>query len=506
MKRRALLLPLLSWLVFCGFSLSPETWIKDIARLAKRSQPKHTGIQFWDHYAQTMRGFRVLFYTVPLDEKNRRVDQRLHNKMHQMLSYMCQEVLTLDAFDNPDQQYMAENVLLELVDQWKLQGEIDPNTLFNGIPSINVDLLVLMERTKYDQMWKGDEKNLLIGVNIGVFELDFGQPLIADRILTTIPWFGEQTSYDKAEQAALLKVADQVSENLHRAAEIINQARERELAAEQEAQKAVEKQKERDLRQQDMELHRFVKEVGRFLKENKEPKEFMDVIQEDLKALRQLMVKPVDKLSPAEIAQRVQLRNLISDRLQQYYQWLEDQERRRQDRILTQEDPEFQVPSREPAGQQPADMPKAATQSQSEQQAEPTRQIPTAPFSGNVFDRKWIVPQNWQPKNSQRQFNAPAKEENGDASLLNGLPKYPKAQGSGQSLVPPNQDMNRETIIPRNILEKLNSQSKKAQQNQIPPSQSKPLDAGAKPGNEVAPATRNPQLPPPVRVNNNNSQ
>ena len=192
----------LIWLVCSGFSLSPDTWIGDIAKMASRTTPRYTQIKFWDQNLSNFRGFRALFYTLPLEAENRQVDSRLHSKMVQMLSYMCQDVITLESFDNPTQKMMVEAVLRELADQWKQKGTIDPNYFFSKLPFLDVDLLILMERTKYDQFVRNDEKFLTIGMNLGIFELDYGQPIYMDRTMNAIPWFGEQTSYAKAEQAA----------------------------------------------------------------------------------------------------------------------------------------------------------------------------------------------------------------------------------------------------------------------------------------------------------------
>jgi len=325
----------LFWILCSGFSLSPETWINDFAKLTKPKVSKNNPIRFWDHYQQNYRGFRVLYYTVPLERVNRDLDRRLHNKMVQQLSSMCQEVLTLDSFDNPTQKVLVENTLIDMVDQWKLRGTIDPASLFQRLPFIDVDLLILMERTRYEQFWDKDAKALLIGVNLAAFELDFGQPLYLDRVLTEIPWTGESASYEKAEVTALQKVAALLGERLNKAATIINTNHENDLLAAQMAEEQALKEANEQEKEEYKNNRDFIKHIEQFLKTNKEPAEFIALLKSDLDDFKQYVPTQYKKLTPDEIAQREALRDIITNRLQQYQLWLEDKIRRQNDQIVT---------------------------------------------------------------------------------------------------------------------------------------------------------------------------
>lgn len=402
-------LSLMIWLVCSGFSLSPDTWIEDIAKMTNRTTPRYNQIKFWDQNQNNFRGFRAIFYTLPLESENRQVDARLHNKMVQMLSCICQDLITLESFDNPTQKLMVEAVLRELVDQWKQKGTIDPNYFFSKLPFLDVDLIVLMERTKYDQFIRNDEKYLTIGVNVGVFELDYGQPIYMDRTLNAVPWFGEQTSYAKAEHVALLKVADKVGERLKKAADIINQSHKQDVLAAKKENRQKEKLRMEQMKDQDQDYKEFAKQIDAFLKDRKDPKEVIDLIRNDVNELNKILRKSPGEQTDADRQNKKAIKDILTDRLGQFQLWLEDQDRRRNGQVAAtpQKEPGAAVPVpkigksqliNQPIpdeSQTPVDTAQPETAAPAAQPAADTvSQIPAVPLSGNVFDRKWIVPGN----------------------------------------------------------------------------------------------------------------
>jgi hypothetical protein len=510
----------LFWILCSGFSLSPETWINDFAKLTKPKVSKNNPIRFWDHYQQNYRGFRVLYYTVPLERVNRDLDRRLHNKMVQQLSSMCQEVLTLDSFDNPTQKVLVENTLIDMVDQWKLRGTIDPASLFQRLPFIDVDLLILMERTRYEQFWDKDAKALLIGVNLAAFELDFGQPLYLDRVLTEIPWTGESASYEKAEVTALQKVAALLGERLNKAATIINTNHENDLLAAQMAEEQASKEANEQEKEEYKNNRDFIKHIEQFLKTNKEPAEFIALLKSDLDDFKQYVPTQYKKLTPDEIAQREALRDIITNRLQQYQLWLEDKIRRQNDQIVTPAQPAqtertFAPPVDQPIIQQPS---PANTQSQATADPLPASDqvpLPTTVLSGNIFDRRWIVPEGWSPSPSSMQLmQTDPSADTRVRPFLNETPSVPRgaANPSTNRLFPwasPEQSKTR-PLVPKEFIQRMQINAQPAENNlrATTPSTTQP---GTLPTGEAAPAVPetstldpelNPNLPPPIRVTN----
>jgi hypothetical protein len=488
-----------------------QNWFQKLLKPDGQAAPKYKQIQFWDEPRQTDRGFRALFHTLPLEKQNQRVDERLHAKMALFLSSMCQEVVTLESFENPTQKMLAEAVLTDLAEEWKLKGSISPASLFAKLPFLNVDLLILMERTKYEQFWNKDKKYLMIGLNAGVFELDFGQALYNDRILTQVPWFGEQTSYAKAEQTALLKVADAMGERMDKAARIINSAREAELLAAQTAQKQEQKQAVQDRKLADQEFRAFIAQVEQFLKTYDEPEEFIALVQGDLSDMKQLLKKSNEKITAEDIAAREQLKAVVNDRLAQYQKWLDDQLRRQQDPIII---PRMETESDTPAALIPPFVPEGPLPIQEEVApvtSAPAAQIPAGLSQGNPWDRRWLLPENWKPTptpapGSRRRSSLPTASVSEQNAALSSTPAH-TGPGTG-SRIPP---VTIQPPIPREFIQQmqLNPQSvtdaiggvTPLQPVGMVPSVTQPASATAPLANPTTtPPAYNPQLLPPVRV------
>lgn len=505
-------------LLCAGINFSPQTWIKELLNPDALAAPKYQHIQFWDAYQKNNRGFRALFYTVPLDRKNRLVDQRLNNKMVQFLSSMCQDVVTLDSIDNPTQKAITETVLSEIAEQWKVNASVDPKQLFQKLPFLDVDLLIFMERTKYEQFWNKDKKYLLIGINAAVFELDFGQPLYNDQLLMQVPWFGEKTSYDKAEHTALLKVADAMGERMNKAAQIINNAHAQELQAAEAAQQEQQNQEILSRKQADQEYRAFIDQVEKFLKAYKEPKEFIALVQGDLKDLKKLLKKPTEKITPEDITARNKLKAKVANRLDQYQKWLADQQHRRQNPVI--------IPKQETRTENPAapSAPPAQTGGsqpnqtiQSVSQPQPYR-LPTDIPTGNLFDRRWLIPDNWKPaptpipsqplqsqvsqpglsvqeQNAMLQSMVPSKSKQNDlSSPLNTMPAQPPI---------PLDFIHQAQLIPESSPEKVSSPKQPATPAAIPLNATQPQTAGSVNTTTSAPRpVYNSKLLPPVKVTN----
>lgn len=397
-------------LMVCAVTVSAQF---DLGKLFNNSNepsnPKHGKITFWDPSIQQQRGIRALFYLVPLERENRAVDRRMHDQMAAYLGYFCQDVFTLQSFDDPIRRRMVENVLVMLVDEWKQQGKINPAVLFEGLPFLNVDALIFMERTHYDHAWKNDEKRLLIGMKVGAFELDYGQPLYNDRYLNDVLWFGERANYVKAEKAALVEIADFIGDAFHGAATAINNAREAELQAQLE-----EELRQRELLKQRIEEEKLlydvlVKQAELFLSTHTEPDEILAPLQAETDALKAMLVgyqavrenrrsdnkkdplwKRVNSegdLSPQNEAQMQELAQSIQQRLQGYDVWVQEQQRKmeaeqaKQQAILQEQQQKKPVLLFSPTpSQPPTPTPTPAIL--------PVLEVP----GRGLLDRRWLIP------------------------------------------------------------------------------------------------------------------
>jgi len=370
---------------FAQFSLSPADWFK-----SERLEPKYKQIQFWDYQIEKQRGIRAFFYTLKVDDANKRVDARLHEKMTQFLSAMCQEVITLDAFDNPIQKAQVETVLSSLADQWKMKSAINPSEFFNRIPSIDVDVLIFMERTFYDHEWKKDKKYLAIGVNVGAFEMDFGKPIFADRLRYEIPWTGEQISYAKAEHSALLQAADAIGEALHQGAEAINQYHDDELKAAEQAKIARQRETLQQLKDETKQFKKLAETTDGILSTYKEPQEIIAPISADLSSLKEMLKRPEESFTPQEAEVRKALAVNIHNRLQNLQTWLIEQEKMQKKNELESPPADAQQPVNLP----PPEFEELAPLSPPKEALIPASVIPdiAAPVGGDIFDRRWLLP------------------------------------------------------------------------------------------------------------------
>lgn len=407
------LLLLAAGLILSGFDLSPETWVRDIANLWKRDAPSVQNITFWDFKLNASRGIRALLYTVPKERENRMVDLRLYQKMAHFLAYMCQEVITLDAFEEPNQKRLIEQALVQLVDQWKVKGEIDPSSLFQMFPSLHIDILVLMERTYYDQIWKGDEKRLAIGVNAAAFEMDFGKSVYQDRVIVEAPWTGESISYVKAEHAALLKVADAMGEKIQNLADNINRAHEKLEQQKLEEQKKQEIARIAQLDQETENFAQLINQAQEIINSKNGPQDLLGSMQKDMDELKPLLVtssgksslrdkfrspyfKPETKTISAspeeELTRRRTLADSLRSQLESWQDWKKQQEeKQKQEAVANQpslKQAGVNLPGSSSAGRQsgvPTNAPAA----------ENWVGLPSINYpQGQLFDRRWLLPSN----------------------------------------------------------------------------------------------------------------
>ncbi len=385
-------------------SLSPDTWFKK----PEEATPEYQQIQFWDFEEEEYRGIRAIFYALMSDVQNRRVDQRLHSKMLQFLSYMCQDVITAQAIDTQYQKQLNElsvyekpanpldidNVFQNLVDEWKLSNSISPDELFTSLsypneePLVVADVVVLMERTHYDHLWKDDKKYLVIGINIAAFELDFGQPLFADRMMLEVPWFGESTSYSKAEHTALLEVANAVGEAFKKAADMINQIHEDEVEAAKRRELELQQETLQRLKDETDQFKQLVQVADSVLETYSEPNELKMAISDDLESLREMLKISPTKLTPEEAEVRKTLAANIHDHLQQLQEWLVEQERKKKEQELSQPPANAPEPviSNRPTSTQQLNIP--SNQKRRDWSIIPNVDVPTT----NIFDRRWLIP------------------------------------------------------------------------------------------------------------------
>lgn len=386
--------------------LNPANWFKTSN---EPPNPKHGKIMFWDPSQQQQRGVRVLFYLVPLERENRAVDQRLHDQMAAYLAYFCKDVFTLQSFEDPTKKRMVENILVQMVDQWKEQGKVNPNTLFEGVPFINVDALILLERTHYDHAWKGDEKRLLFGMNVGAFELDYGNPLYNDRYLNDVLWFGERANYVKAEKAALVEIADQIGDSFQLAATTINQAREAELLAQLEEEKRQQEMLKQRIEEERQLYAALIEQADQFLAMHTEPDEIVTPLRTETNDLKTMLegyqptrvlvqvdnnkypvwrrVNKKGELSPQDEAKMQETAQSIQQRIQGYDVWVQEQQRK-----VEEEQAKQQAMLQEQQQKKPVLI------------FTPTPVVPPSPtptpiilpvleVSGSgLFDRKWLIP------------------------------------------------------------------------------------------------------------------
>ena len=210
----------------------------------------------------------------------------------------------------------------------------------------------------------------------------------------------------------MLKVADKAGERLKKAADIINQSHKEDILALKKENRQKEKQKSIQLKDQDRDYREFARQTEEFLKDKKDPKEVIDLLRNDVSELKKILRKSPDEQSDDDRQNKKALQEIISNRLGQYQLWMEDQDRRKNDQVLTpQNETGINTPGAAVRGPQLINKPVRIEESQIPAESvapEPnpaannTAQIPSVPLSGNVFDRKWIVPGNASA--------APAKE------------------------------------------------------------------------------------------------
>lgn len=401
-------------LFLCGFDFAPNKWVDNIAKLWKRDQPCVRDIAFWDFKSETMRGVRAFLYTLPLERENRLVDLRLHEKMFHFLSVICQETITIEAFENSPDQLFFEKRLEQLAMDWKLKGKINPAILSeplvasSGGPfSLDFDLLVFIERTHYDQGWNDGKKSLIIGINAAAFEMDYGAPIYQDRIMVESPWSGENETCIKAEHAVLLRVADDMGIAIQKKADFINQEHQR--LENEKLIAAINQQTEQNntIKNETRDLRALFDTAQKRIKSEPLPANLIPSLTETLNTLKPLLEKrppkivtnnkeiqtnqkpPKNLLTVEDMEIRRQLAQAIQDDLQTWDDWKQQEELKKQ-----------VVPPPPSLRQQSAN---EAQSTASKKSVDATGKLPSSNLIGvpqvntpkrNLFNREWLRPSN----------------------------------------------------------------------------------------------------------------
>lgn len=364
----------------------------------KLKKPTHTNIKFWDFTQERERGIHALFYTVLNDRSNLAVDTRLYRAMTQLLEQMCEKVVTIHTFTDPQEQRMVEQAVAQLVDEWHLQSRITPESFFRQIPFLPVDIVVFMERTQYEQVWIKKTKQLAIGLKLAVFEMDTGEPLYNRQHIEQRPWFGEDASFAKVEYEVLLDIANEIGAELRQTADAINQVRRRQLE-EAARLEALEHDKEiAAIRDENLKIMEWLKPIESVV-QRKEPVELIGPLADDVARLKQLIKKSPDSFSPDDIAERQRLVGSIERRMDEYNQW----DAIREEQRIAGEEARKPVLNPNAASELPVSTPVSAPEhiepptGGASDSAAPSPEAPLPRIRANLenpFNRNWLLPRN----------------------------------------------------------------------------------------------------------------
>jgi len=402
-------------LFLCGFEFAPNKWIDNIPKLWQRDEPCVKDVQFWDFEREEFRGVRAFFYTLPLERENRLIDARLNEKMFHFLSLICNEVITIDAFENSLDKLLFEKRLDQLATDWKLRGKINPAilsepiiTTSNASFSLDFDILVFIERTHYDQSWKDNKKSLVVGISAAAFEMDYGSPVYQDRVLAEFPWTGVDDTCAKVEHATLLRVADDMGIAIQKKAGYINQEHQR--LENEKLLASIEQQTEQSnaIKNETRELRSLYDIAQKRIKAEPIPADLIPSLTETLDTLKPLLQKrppkiitankpidpnqkpPKDQLTANDMEMRRQLAQAIRDDLKTW------DELKQQDELKKQAVP---PPSLRQESANSAPLP-GETMKKTEKAP---KKLPTENMVGvpqvntqkqNLFNRDWLRPSN----------------------------------------------------------------------------------------------------------------
>ncbi|MDP8243870.1 MAG: hypothetical protein P9L94_07300 [Candidatus Hinthialibacter antarcticus] len=397
--RKLLLLFLLVAFGLPTQAFSPDTWIKGLLG-GDRLEPKYNDIEFWDFDDERMRGIRAFFYTLPQERENRLIDQRLHTFMTQYLSSLCSDVITLESFDDVNDRKQTkrkdvELAVVDLINQWKLQNKIQPDAFFDALlkrgVALDVDTIIFLERTAYEQTWRKDKKMLLIGFDLVAFDMDLGQPIYSNRFYSELPWFGDKSSYVKAEQKALLDAADALGKAFQEIAAGINLLHAKEVSEAEAQQRAMM----REEKEQEIEEFRLMKNLVEqslgVVETRQEPAGRIYELVTNLNEIRPLMVS---RALPTDQAQaRRQYAFALQEGLQAIAAW---DAAKKAPLMVNPATPAAASNVQSSSGFFPLGGLEAvdwqSTTLDGGQQTPAKRELLSPYPIGNPFDRKWLIP------------------------------------------------------------------------------------------------------------------
>lgn len=394
------LLLLLLCLAPLSVSAQPIDWLRDMGLFKKRTEPKYQDIEFWDPIEKTMRGIRVFLYTTLVDERNRLLDQRLHDQMQQYLASICQTVVTLEAFEEPVQKRQVENVMVDLQRQFRKRGQVNPRLVAQQAPFLEVDAVIFLERTAYDAGWQGKDRVLNIGFTLTAVELDLGEPLFAERFLTDVEWTGRDTNYIQAEKEALLEAADALGKQLQQVAAMINKLHREEELARKQAEQAQERQRQEQQRQAFRDYQALAQSAKQMLDQREQPPALIAELRQQMESFEPLLDSRA--LPEAQMQLRRQLAGEIRNTMDaiQEYAVTGQLPQALASTQPAQPSPNNQAARQQPAGDEPLvpvdweigadDGPDDSANGQAENGMQPVPRMDVS--SRDPFDRSWLIP------------------------------------------------------------------------------------------------------------------
>lgn len=285
-------------------------------------------VSVYDAKLDTERGIRLVLHPEVENPDNLQIDRRITLALQtQLRKFSDQAIMVMDVAEQTLRDRL-DNLMRQSLRDWKSKGKLDPAAINPILQDVDFDAVVLFQRTKYEPVWRNDEKYFRIELVGAAFSVDTGLPLWQDSIVLEEEWTGSSSSTNRLENKAAYGLAAKLNTALLSISEQIRQRRMALLAAEKGAQEKAAQERAMQLTEEDRRLKQLVAEADLVLATQTEPATTIVEIRQGRDWLGENLTVPGPQQSDELVKTRREVGDFLREKLSEWDQWYQAEQAR----------------------------------------------------------------------------------------------------------------------------------------------------------------------------------
>lgn len=290
----------------------------------KKDQPTFKPLDrvtMYDPVLGRERGLRVAVQPIVTHIENIAIDRRLTKAFQSQLRKSFDDVVTVLDIEDVGLRDRLNTVLQASLKSWKTKGSIDPK-LFDALrPALNFDMIVLTDRTRYEQAWNGKDKIFRVELLGAAFGVSSGEMLWQDRSLVEETWDGFESTVLRAENQVTYDVAAELNSACQAIAKTIRESVAQKQLEQTAAAEQAELERLNALDVEDRKIQHLIGQANQVLQSGMGPTETLDDLLQGRDWLAQNLTVPGRQQNPDLVASRTNVQGYVQKRLDDWKEW-----------------------------------------------------------------------------------------------------------------------------------------------------------------------------------------